>query len=108
MSVRTLFVLSTVILSLMSCATVPMAAPDADSAAKQFGAVPDKARIYVVRASSVGTAILFQASVDDRIIGSLPVHTYLVTEVSPGPHTITAVGGENESSVSVNALPGKN
>src|ERR1700704_2426006 len=102
MSVKTLFLVSTAILSLASCATVPMAAPDADSAAKQFGTIPDKARIYVVRASSVGTAILFQTSVDDRIIGSLPVHTYLVTEVSPGPHTITAVGGENESSVSVN------
>src|SRR5687767_4924700 len=85
-------------MTVCSCATVPMAAPDADATAKRFEPASDTAKIYVVRVSSVGTAILFQVTVDDRVIGSLPVHTYLVANVPPGTHTVTALGGENESS----------
>jgi len=101
-------VLSIVVLALLSsCATVPMASTQADASAKHFEAPPEKSRIYLVRASSVGTAILFQVTVDDRIIGSLPVHTYLVVDVPPGPHNITALGGENESAVPLTTEAGK-
>jgi Protein of unknown function (DUF2846) len=84
-----------------------MATPDADLAAKRFEVPADKARVYVVRASSVGTAILFQVTVDDRIIGSLPVHTFLVADLTPGAHSVTALAGENESSVALSAEAGK-
>jgi hypothetical protein len=101
------FIVGLLLVGLCACATVPMASPELDAAAKRFEAPADRARIYVVRASSIGTAILFQVSLDDRILGSLPIHTFLVADVAPGNHTVTALSEENESSITLDAEPGK-
>lgn len=74
---------------LAACATVTMAPPAADLEAKKFTAPSDTARLYVTRPGSQGGAGVFQVIIDGRVVGNLPIQSYLVTDVAPGQHTVT-------------------
>jgi len=92
---------------LIGCATVPMASKEADAAAKSFAPSPDKANLFVYRASSFGGGVKFPVMLDGRMLGELPGSTFILTPVSPGPHEVI-VSGESSKTVSFNADAGKN
>lgn len=79
------------------CASVPMAPPDRDLAAKTFAPQPGTANLYVYRASSFGTAVKFPVTVDGKFMGELPGSTYLLTTVQPGPHVVGVVAQTNKT-----------
>ncbi len=74
---------------LVGCATVPMASDSLDTDAKRFTPEPNKGSIYVNRGGGIaGSALLLQAILDGRIVGSLAPNTFLSLSVPPGEHTI--------------------
>ncbi len=89
------------------CASVQMASPEQDNAAKTFAIKPGKANIYVYRNESLGAAIKMPVALDGRLVGDTAAKTYLVAEVAPGPHTVVSKT-ENDSSVTVSAVAGHN
>ncbi len=70
------------------CASIPMADPAADKAAKAFTVAPGKSRIYVYRNENFGAAITMDVYIDGRKLGQTVARTYLVAEVEPGAHQI--------------------
>lgn len=89
------------------CASVPMASPKQDTAAKSFAAKPGRANIYVYRNETMGAAIKMPVALNGKLVGDTAAKTYLLLEVAPGSHTVTSKT-ENDSSVTVNALAGRN
>ncbi len=89
------------------CASVPMASPERDSAAKTFSVKPGKANIYVYRNESMGAAIKMELVLDGRLVGSTAAKTYVLLEVNPGKHTLISKA-ENDSVLSVAAAAGRN
>jgi hypothetical protein len=89
------------------CASVPMASPERDSAAKSFSVKPGKANIYVYRNESMGAAIRMTLALDDKLVGSTAAKTYVLLEVNPGKHTLISKA-ENDSTLTVSAAPGRN
>jgi hypothetical protein len=87
------------------CAGVPMAAPEADAAAKQFRADPGKAGLYVYRNETFGAALTMPVLLDNAPIGDTASKTYLYRQIAPGPHVVTAKT-EGDSTVSIDAKPG--
>jgi hypothetical protein len=65
------------------------------------------ANIYVYRNETLGAAIKMPVLLDGRAVGDTAAKTFLVLEVAPGPHTLVSKT-ENDSSVTVNALAGRN
>jgi hypothetical protein len=98
--------IASLVLILASCATVPMAPPAEDAAAKKFEVPPGKALVYVFRNTSFGAAIRFDLSVNGKPIGKSARYTYFVVEAQPGPITIKAEA-ENTTEMVVNAEAGK-
>ena len=93
---------------LAGCASVPRAAPSLDVEAKSFTPSAGKARLYVVRPSSmVGAAVALHVVVDGRELGSTSRGTYLMTEVEPGEHTIGAKTMENADQEKLAAEAGR-
>lgn len=85
--------------------------PKADSAlvasARSFTPGPGRARIYVIRTKSmVGAAIAQSVVVDGRIIGATGSGTFLVTEVEPGLHIVSAVAQGNAQAQQIDAEAG--
>lgn len=102
--------LSAVVLLLVSgcAATVELAAPDEDTAAKLFNPPQDKANLYITRKSGfAGSAILFQVVVDGRVEGGLAPGTYRVVSVQPGRHVVSVTTAENQSTQTVDAVAGE-
>lgn len=93
--------------TLNSCASVPMASASADAIAKQFLVPPNRSRIYLVRPSGVAPAVLFRVTIDERVIGLLPVHAYFVADVQPGEHRFVAAGRENEDAIALRVESGR-
>lgn len=103
---KLLFALA-VVSSLAGCASVPMATPAQDTAAKTFTAPPaDKAGLYVYRNETLGGAVTMHVTLDDKPIGDTVGHTYLYKEIAPGQHTISSQA-ENTDSITINAIAGK-
>jgi hypothetical protein len=102
-------ILSVVLILLFaSCATVPLAPPELDAAAKQFKPHPTKAIIYIVRPGAfAGAAINITPIFDQKILGALKGGTYAVVEVEPGPHQVALFGGENMGAVNIQAEAGR-
>ena len=95
-------------IGLNACATVPMTSPSLDMEAKKFIPETGKASIYVNRSSLLGTAVTIQVILDGRIVGALPPKTYLLMNVTPGPHTIMVRKDESLEYTKINAVQGKN
>jgi hypothetical protein len=98
--------LITVVLA-SGCASVPMAPPEQDTAAKSFATKPGKANIYVYRNETMGAAIKMPVALNGKLVGDTASKTYLLLEVAPGQHTVTSKT-ENDSTVTVNAAAGRN
>jgi uncharacterized protein DUF2846 len=92
--------------ALAGCASVPLAEPDKDKAAKTFAVRPGFSNIYVYRNQSFGAAVAMTVAVDGVVVGKTAADTYLVVEVRPGPHTIQS-RAEDESSLRITAAPGQ-
>ena len=89
------------------CASVQMASPEQDTAAKSFAVKPGKANIYVYRNETFGAALKMPVVLDGKAVGDTASKTYLVVEVDPGSHTVVSKT-ENDSSVTLNAVSGRN
>jgi hypothetical protein len=89
------------------CASVQMAPPEQDTAAKSFAVKPGKANIYVYRNETMGAAIKMPVALDGKLVGDTASKTYLLLEVDPGPHTVVSKT-ENDSTVTLNAAAGRN
>ena len=89
------------------CASVQMASPEQDTAAKSFAVKPGKANIYVYRNETFGAALKMPVALDGKQVGETASKTYFALEVNPGPHTVMSKT-ENESSVTLNAVAGRN
>jgi hypothetical protein len=89
------------------CASVQMASPEADKAAKSYTVKPGTANIYVYRNEQFGAAIKMPVALDGRLVGDTAAKTYLLLQVAPGAHTIVSKT-ENDPSITVNAVAGRN
>jgi hypothetical protein len=108
MAMRALLVFCALVAgSLMGCASVPMATPEADGTAKQFQAKPGYANIYLYRNETFGAAIAMTVSLDGKIEGRTGPQTYFLWEVAPGKHEI-ASHTENTARIVIDAQAGKN
>ncbi|MCA1826919.1 MAG: DUF2846 domain-containing protein [Myxococcales bacterium] len=105
MNLRTL-VLNALALT-CACASVPMAPPDADLAAKKFEPPAGHANLYVYRNETFGSAIRLSVLLDEMQLGSTAAKTYLYAPISPGKHRLVSKA-ENDSSLELDVEPGKN
>jgi hypothetical protein len=53
-------------------------------------------------------AIMYQVSIDGRIVGSLPAETFLAELVDPGDHQISFFNNTSQENTTVSVEPGKN
>jgi hypothetical protein len=82
---------ATALLTVAGCASVPMAPPEVDRAAKEFPAPPPgRSQVYVYRNESLGSAVRFDLTVDGFLVGSTGPKTYLLFPVTPGQHTLVS------------------
>jgi hypothetical protein len=87
-----------------------MASESSDAEAKACAPVQGKASICVNRDGWIGTAVAVQIVVDGRIVGSLPGKTYIMLNVEPGQHSLSASGagwGHHTEQVRIDAEAGK-
>lgn len=94
-----------VAVSLVGCASVPMADSKQNAAAKTFAVPADKAGIYVYRNESMGGGVKMDVAVDGKPVGQTVAKTFLYTEVAPGKHTVASTA-ENTDTVDVDAKAG--
>jgi len=92
--------------ALCACASVQMAKPDRDLAAKQFEAPPDQALLYVYRDETFGAAMKLTVLVDGQHVGDTAAHTFLLVPVAEGRHQIVSKA-ENDAVVEFTAQNGK-
>ena len=79
--------LAVIAASVAACASVPLATPEADAAAKTFAAAPDKASLYVYR-DSIAKADIVRVFLGDTPLGELATNTYLFKQLPPGHYTL--------------------
>ncbi len=76
---------------LSACASVPMAPPEQDVAAKEFRAPPaDRAHVYVYRNEVIGAAVRQDVLVDGLAVGQTASKVFFLLPVAPGQHTLTS------------------
>jgi hypothetical protein len=90
-----------------ACASVPMAPPKLDMAAKEFKATPGKTNLYVFRDEGIGGAVRMSVLLDGKLLGDTAAKTFLLTTVEPGAHVLVSKA-ENDSRLDFTAQPGKN
>ena len=95
----------TAALFVTGCASVPMAPPEKDSAAKSFKTSPGMANIYVYRNETLGAALTMPVTLDNVPVGETASKTYIYRQVAPGKHVLTSQG---KSTLTVNAQAGNN
>src|SRR2546426_4643524 len=93
---------------LAACASVPMAAPERDFAAKEF-AKPSrgKAALYVFRNEAIGGSVKMSLQLDGTPLGETGPKTFHWVTIKPGKHTLVGKA-ENESVVEFTAASGQN
>lgn len=102
------YLLAAVALCIAACASVPKADSGLVASAKSFTPSPGRARIYVIRTKSmIGSALTQTVIVDGRIIGTTGPGTFLMTEVDPGPHVVSAAAQGNAQAQQIEAEPGQ-
>jgi len=101
--------LAAAVLSLLAgCASVEMAGPDRDYAAKEF-ARPSKgkAALYVFRNGANGGAVKMSLELDGAPLGETAAKTFHWLTITPGKHRLVGKA-ENESMVEFTAASGRN
>ncbi len=108
-SVGRVLVSAVAVLLFAGCAaSVDLAAPERDQAAKTFVPAEGQANIYVTRKEQfTGSAVLFQLVVDQRVIGGIAPGTYHLVTVAPGHHTVSVTTAENQSTEELEAAAGE-
>lgn len=94
------------LLALGGCASVPMATPQQDAAAKQFTVPPGESRIYLYRNETFGAAITMPVALDGKLMGKTASKTYFVWDVAPGHHLIESKT-ENDSKLTLDTVAGQ-
>lgn len=89
------------------CASVPMASPEADAAAKTFTVNPTKANVYIYRNESMGAAIEMPVTVNGSEVGKTAANTFIFLTLDPGTYQVVSKT-ENDSTVVLNAQAGQN
>ena len=84
------------IVFLAGCASVPMAPPEEDAAAKEFSTHPDKASIFVFRNESMGGAVSMDITLNGEAMGKSGPKTFFHWLVDPGRYEIVSTA-ENDS-----------
>lgn len=93
--------------TLVGCASVPMASLDQDNRAKEFSPPQNKAALYIYRNENFGAAVPMAVSVNGKALGQTVAKTYFRLNVMPGNYKIESFT-ENVASLPVTAEPGKN
>ncbi len=71
-----------------------------DSEAKKFEPIPEKSKLYIVRPSRFGGVGIYISPIVDRMVkGNLLSGSYLMLELLPGGHEISAAGNINDPPV---------
>jgi hypothetical protein len=87
----------------------PLAAPDEDSAAKQFAPPEGMANVYIVQqGSTFGPKKSIAVDLDGKSLGFLGVGTYFLVSVNPGRHRILLPEGGDFAWLQIDAAAGKN
>jgi len=94
------------VLSLVSCASVPMGDPKQDASLKAFASKPDMAGLYIYRNESIGGAVRMDVEVDGKALGQTAAMTYFYTEVVPGKHSVVSKS-ENDDTLEIDTVAGK-
>lgn len=89
------------------CASVPMATPEQDAAAKSFAVSAEKANVYIYRNETFGGAVKMPVVVDGKLAGDTVAKSYLKLEMAPGAHTIISKT-ENDAELKLDAIAGQN
>jgi hypothetical protein len=100
------FALACVVLA-SGCASVNMAPPEADSAAKSYAVKPGMGNIYVYRNEILGAALTLPVELDGKAVGATASKTYLLLPVAPGKHSLGSKG-ETGSTLAVDVAAGRN
>ena len=97
-----------VLAMLAGCASVEMAGPERDYAAKEF-ARPSKgkAALYVFRNGSNGGAVKMSLELDGAPLGETAAKTFHWLTITPGKHKLIGKA-ENESVIEFTAASGRN
>lgn len=104
---RILVVLASLaLLALGGCASVPMASPQQDAAAKQFTVPAGQSRIYLYRNETFGGAITIDVTLDGKKMATTAPMTYFVWDVAPGKHTIVSKS-ENDATLTLDTQAGQ-
>jgi len=91
------------------CASVPMASPEEDAAAKQFPAPPEnKSGLYVYRNTFVGQALKKTVYLDGAMIGETANKVYFYNLIDPGQHILSTESEFSDNSINFNAIEGEN
>lgn len=77
-------------LTLLGCASTPMADAQHDAAVKTFTIAPDKAGVFIYRDQIFGAAVKMDVWLDGAHLGQNVVGSHLYKTVEPGRHVISS------------------
>jgi hypothetical protein len=104
-----IILITTVMIFLVSCASVKMASKEEDTTLKEFKLPPpDRAGLYIFRNSFLGQMLLRPLYVDGNLIGETANGVYFYLDLSPGKHFISTESEFGKNSVVFEAEGGKN
>lgn len=108
-SLRTLMLITTLIVLTGCAAVVPMAPKEQDAASKAFKAPPSNmAGVYIYRNSFLGQGLRLTLKIDNVIIGETSNGVYFHREITPGEHTLATEAEFGDNILKFNAEAGKN
>jgi hypothetical protein len=94
---------------LTGCASVPMESAENDATAKAFPApAQNQSGLYIVRDSSLGSALKKTIKIDGEYVGESAPHTYFYRLITPGEHTLATQSEFSDNLLVLKAAPGKN
>jgi len=96
------------LLTLAACASVPMADPQSDQAAKQFERPDgDRGAVYIYRTGLFGVARPLDVGITNGVNAKLASNTYLRVDGPPGPIEVGCAAGDYKNSAQVEIAPGR-
>ena len=103
-------IFSLLLLSVLSgCATVPMAAPEEDTARKSFNSPSQgMSGLYIYRNSNLGGALKKSLYIDGEFVGESAPYTYFFREVSAGEHRLSTESEFSDNDLVINTVSGQN
>jgi len=92
--------ISALSITIIGCASVPLAPLETDALVKNMTPLPGKALLYVYRDNQfLGSGIVLDVYIDEqRIRGKLAVGTYIAVVLEPGEHRFSALPSQSSPS----------